>query len=43
MLIFPQILIFDGAMQKIYAFLSLTIANPIPIDIQVGSALIVFL
>lgn len=38
MFIFPQMFIFEGAIQKIYDFLSLTIANPIPIDIHVGSA-----
>lgn len=42
MFIFPQMFIFEGAIQKIEAFFSLTIANPIPIDIQVGKAFYYF-
>lgn len=34
----PQILTFGGEIQNIYCFLSLLIANDIPIDKQVGRA-----
>jgi len=37
-LILPLILILEGAIQKIYFFLSLTIAKATPIDKQVGRA-----
>jgi len=35
---FPQILTFGGEMQKIYYFLSLDIANEIPMERHVGRA-----